>query len=732
MSEPPKDPPATLSGDRPIETGAQDVLGFDALAKSLADALMTQASPDGLVFGLEGAWGSGKSSLLRLIANNLSALPLASRPVVIDFRPWLVGQRDALLSEFFGQLAAKLEPVEAEHGGSSLADAKCRHAALKALKSYADGLNILGDVLAVIPGAGMLGKAAKAVAKPFSKGPAKESLVVVKARLDEALQGLSRRIVVTIDDVDRLEPQEVIEVLRLIRSVADFSNVVYILCYDGQILAQSIETSLRVPDGTAYLEKIVQVGASVPIPEPFQLRRWFDQALGTMGWELSETDRARAQQVIDVEGGRRLITPRHVVRALNALHLLAPRLRGEVDLADLIWLQLIRAGNPNLYRWIEAYCAEAAASAAGRVSIDEPSKLKTFKELQAHLDADGLDFNANRFELAEHLPAVSMGRYSEGEKTPLYRRVERTDIGTAVSGRRLASPDHYRLYFALAAPATAPQMEDFSRLAKAALESDEAVAALFRTWQRQTDPSIGSKAEVVMARLEQGSAAALSPGQRGNIFLALSRVADEGVRRGDANTFSGPSFWTQATSLTRALLADVDPERRSELLAQACNSGKALGWLTTLLRRETFAHGRGGARQGEDEANWLFTDAELDMVASLMSGRYLQLGEGGFAALPNPLSALFAWLQSGHEAEAKGFVNTAAQSPQGLVTVLELMESLVHSSDGNFRVIQRENVQPFFEYDMTRARLTELAEQTQGDLQARVVALLQRFKDAED
>src|SRR5690606_39707911 len=62
------------------------------------------------------------------------------------------------------------------------------------------------------------------------------SLEKEKAQIQEELRKLERKIVVFVDDLDRLEPNEVVEVLRLVRAVVDFPNVIYVLCYSRDII----------------------------------------------------------------------------------------------------------------------------------------------------------------------------------------------------------------------------------------------------------------------------------------------------------------------------------------------------------------------------------------------------------------------------------------------------------------------------------------------------------------
>src|SRR5271156_3225246 len=117
----------------------------------------------------------------------------------------------------------------------------------------------------------MAGAGLKAFGEASDEGPKSPQLSELKDKLVRSLRELGHRFVITIDDVDRLEPAEVIEILRLLRSVVDLPNVIYLLCYESDTLAHSIETAVGVKSGHPYLEKIVQLTVMVPRPEPFQL-----------------------------------------------------------------------------------------------------------------------------------------------------------------------------------------------------------------------------------------------------------------------------------------------------------------------------------------------------------------------------------------------------------------------------------------------------------------------------
>jgi len=276
------------------------------------------------------------------------------------------------------------------------------------------------------------------------------SLIKRKSEIVEALRLLSRRIVIFIDDLDRLEPRDASEMLRLIRAVADFPNVIYVLSYDGDIVGHTLESALQVDDGRAYLEKIVQISFQVPRPEAFDLRRWFqDEVQVLFAAELSELADPqrpadhRLAQAIDIQGGRYLTTPRHVVRAINALRLHGVPVRDSIDIADMVWLQLVRLGNPALYSWTEEYLTEASAAYRG-AGIPNESAQQMGQSLEKILGSEGGDLSRARFDLADILPGVAQ-EFAGGQATGrVFNDLRRETFGKFIVGRRLGSPEHYR------------------------------------------------------------------------------------------------------------------------------------------------------------------------------------------------------------------------------------------------------------------------------------------------
>jgi hypothetical protein len=703
----------TIKGDRALSSGDEDRLGFREIARRIATSLIDRASEDGLVVGLEGAWGSGKSSLLYLITDELQKLPDNERPTVIRFQPWLIGNRDALIASLFAELSKQVDQLALQGGDATPASVAKANEAGEALRGFINGLSKAGAFIEFAGKASglslleMAGTGLKAAGEATEEGRTPQ-LAELKEKLVKSLRGLDHRFIITIDDVDRLEPAEVIEVLRLVRSVVDLSNIVHLLCYDSDILAHSIEEAAKVKNGHAYLEKIVQLTVMVPQPEPLQLRQWFTDELSLIARAKEEDELSRLKHVIDYEGGRQLRTPRSVVRALDAIRFLWPPLReAKADLADLVWLQLIKDGNPALYRWIEDYCATAAVVSLGTARVDEAEKTQKLAALLAAVPTDHFKDTMYRHAFVDQLPGLEVGFAKKDDVFRIFEPVTNQDRDDAIRRRRLASPDHYRIYFALAGPSHALSQEDFTAMwATADANADKAGAFLLQLNEQHAVGSL-TKADIVLERIKSGAHEVLSPTQSENLLLALSHVMDEIYRTRGFDLDWINTTWDRAQDLIPMLLSRLTSTHRAPVIKAMFTKGTAIGWLTGIFRDETFAHGRyGQKRRTEDE--WLFKDPELDQVTELMVARYQAMSASDLLASPRPISVLFAWLQGGDEEGPRKLLEMHAASDEGLVEILEHL-----FSRGKFQVLRRENVEPFMDYGTIKLRLGNLANHPQ-------------------
>ncbi len=722
-----------IDGDRAIELPDQDKLGFRDVAIQIANAVVARSTAEGLVISIEGEWGSGKSSLLNLVAAELGKLPDANRPTTISFQPWLIGNRDALIAKLFDELFKGLKLVATSKGDHRSANAEEAQKAIDALEKFVGVLcksgsliEIVGDASAIAP-LKWSGKILKALGGMVGGRKADPQLSDLKSQLDIALRKLDHRFIIMVDDLDRLEPKEAIEVLRLVRSVVDLPNIVYLLSFDGDILAHNIRQVSGVQDGQAYLEKIVQLTIPVPKPEQFQLRQWFSEELSQIANVKNEDERTRLVSIIDTEGVRQLRTPRAVTRSLDAMRFIWPALQPlDIDLADLVWLQLIKTGNPRLYRWIEDYCLAATALSLGTVRIADSTKKSELAKLIELNNDDYFSDEYYRFAFAEQLPGLEANFQENGPLFELFTHVNEPTRDDSIRKKRLASPDHSRLFFSLKLPSHALDGTDFRSFWQAINEGpSETGKALISLCQKHSSGSL-SKGDILLERLAGETHNIIESEQAKHISVALSDRMDEAYKLNPLEAFAFRTLWDRALRLMPLLLKSLEPETRSETVNNLFSEGAALSWLTHVFRREIFAHGRFGDRERLPQ-DWLFSDEELDTITSIMLQRYQKMTKLEFFETPTPISLLFAWKQGGDANGARQFVEGNIQTDKELVEMLEHLSSTVSSSDrGLYHVLKEENLSPFLVYDVVQARVLSLT--THPDLGKRAEDLAEQFR----
>jgi len=302
--------PLHLIPDAPITSSGFDRLDRMGFVRSFAQAIQAAEGDDSVVLALAGPWGSGKSSLLNLIAHQLVETSGERQPLVMRFNPWWFTGSEQLVAAFLQQLGAAVSRPEVK---ATLGEA-------------AVALDRLAEALAA---PGVLAS---------SSDIATRDIEVVRHKVDSIFRKSDRRILIFMDDIDRLTPKEMSQLLLIVRAVADFPKTTYVLSFDYEVVVEAIGDKLGV-DGRTYLEKVVQLQIDVPLPGRKTLERMF------VG-QLAEIDPAAMNLDIEsqkyfrmlFEGGVKhfLATPRACTRLLNVLRFTYPTVAGEVYFPDML------------------------------------------------------------------------------------------------------------------------------------------------------------------------------------------------------------------------------------------------------------------------------------------------------------------------------------------------------------------------------------------------------------
>lgn len=367
---------STLSADRPQTDPSRDLFGYAPFAQTLTKALCHYGSSDPLVLGLNGDWGSGKSTILKFICHNLKEIPENERPIVIEFNPWWFSGQENLARAFLGQLQAVLPK---------------RNEAFKELGemlgNFSEGIGGLLDLAGITGG---MGEKAGALIKTITERPPKD-VPALKEEICAILQQSGKRIIIMIDDIDRVEAEEMRQLFTVIKALADFPNVIYLLAFDQAVVVQAIEKYSGMP-GQAYLEKIIQASFVVPLVDKREL---FNGLMKRLDEVLEGTpeylcDQSRWNSFYYNGFDKFFTVPRDAVRFCNTVAVTYPAVRGEVNAIDFIVIEAIRVFMPELYRYIRENPHEFVGVSFGKPLTDQELKtiLNNFvpKSMYKHLE----------------------------------------------------------------------------------------------------------------------------------------------------------------------------------------------------------------------------------------------------------------------------------------------------------------------------------------------------------
>lgn len=328
--------------DTPITSADTDAFGWSPYAAQIARLIQDAHSwKDSIVFGLLGPWGSGKSSMLAMIEEQLAVNENTWH--IARFTPWATSDVNGLLGDFYAALSDALPSKSAE---------RLRH--------------LLGTILQIsAPAAKMIPWAGDAVSAATEKaGDALQNQPPWSKAFQEAsdeLKNLKIPVLVIADDIDRLHGPELLALLKVVRLLGRFPGVHFLLAYDEQTVTETLtETGIAGKGNTAgrrFMEKIVQYPLSIPPLLPTQLLFRLEEGLEPFINELEQPEMFRMR----LQGLRRVLlsqlsTPRAIARYIAQVrHHLVMFDPQEVQAEDVMITTLLKTSFPSVYNRLPRY-----------------------------------------------------------------------------------------------------------------------------------------------------------------------------------------------------------------------------------------------------------------------------------------------------------------------------------------------------------------------------------------
>lgn len=392
----------------------QDFLNFGGVARTVAE-IIEQAQSRPISIGVSGAWGVGKSSMIKLIRRELTGRSVGkgNKLIFVEFNAWLYQGYDdarAALIEVVASALAK-EAQERKSGVEKTADLLKRvnwfrvarlgigSAAALALglppvgllgeafdlgKKAVDGHfdeDTAGDVEVT---AEQVGKSASGLIKPKTKSSPPKEIHALRTSFEEALEEIGVTLVVLIDDLDRCLPETTISTLEAIRLLLFLKHTAFVIAADDQMIKHAVKRHFQGVDDelvTNYFDKLIQVPIRVPPLGTQEVRAYMMLLFienSSLDAEEKEMIRGKVcEQLSKTWQGKRVDLP--YLRTLNGK--LSAELIARLDTADRLAPLMTSAtgiaGNPRLIkRFLNALSIRMAMSRVQGVGVDESVLVK--------------------------------------------------------------------------------------------------------------------------------------------------------------------------------------------------------------------------------------------------------------------------------------------------------------------------------------------------------------------
>lgn len=200
---------SSLSPDAPLTSPSEDLLNVASFAETLGEGLLKMFQSQGFVVALHGPWGSGKTTLLNFVRDyldkyNNSEAGKKNPIAIIEFNPWWFSGKEDLTRQFFRTFGLGLS------------------------KRWKNAIGVTETILDIAEIVSPRSRPANRIFERFrkSRDPEEKTIQELKEIVSEKLLELGR-VLVIVDDIDRLTDSEIREIFQVIKAIGDFSNVIY-------------------------------------------------------------------------------------------------------------------------------------------------------------------------------------------------------------------------------------------------------------------------------------------------------------------------------------------------------------------------------------------------------------------------------------------------------------------------------------------------------------------------
>ncbi len=403
----------TPATDEPIESWEQDALGRAAVVEILTSKIMIGKAP---VIALSGPLGVGKTSVLNLLQAHLR-----DKAIVVRFVTWLPGSQDVLSSYLLADIASECRKHYMIPG--------LRRSANRVARALAQTVPYLKGTLEFLPTATQ-----------------RDDILALR----EALSRIPKRVVVLLDELDRMEKEEVLTLLKMLRGISELPNCTFLCAVSLEELMQVVRGEKE--DSRLYFEKFFPVTVTLPKPEGETLRRAavqrIAQAFAREPWFNTPAEQERFESDL-AKCWKDTAAPfcgtlRSIGLLVTDLEIAARLLRRQVDALDLTLITALRRFKPDVYELISRNARPLTGGEHPVRSGEYLHEDQKQKEVQAFRDELQPLLSSQDEAAVRSILRCLFPKFSRLGDSTRPACVNRGDLG---NDRRISQPSMFPAYF---------------------------------------------------------------------------------------------------------------------------------------------------------------------------------------------------------------------------------------------------------------------------------------------
>ena len=313
-----------------------------------------------MTISIQGSWGSGKTSIMKMVEHEIE-----KDVIPVFFNTWQFSQFELGNSLAFSMIKVLLNKLQDDESFIKHFTSVCSNALTTALKSVSI-YNINVDL--------------KKCTEKTADDNYAEQIENLHQHFQEVVNNACQRehkdrVVIFVDDLDRLVPSKAVELLEVLKLFLDCKQCVFVLAIDYEVVIRGAikkygfasynsekidekERNREYEKGKSFFDKIIQVPFKVPVAV-YDIKNYLKDGFNKINLKIDDND---LQDYIDLCASSIGSNPRSLKRLLNAFLLLTFIGEGSIDLnnkdkAKLLFAALcLQQYNEKIYNLIVSHC----------------------------------------------------------------------------------------------------------------------------------------------------------------------------------------------------------------------------------------------------------------------------------------------------------------------------------------------------------------------------------------